>query len=595
MTRLKMEKKRIFLVLAVLFLIQISIGFTTATDYSTCQGLSAIPSGNHRLISLVNNTGLGLPCFILTNSDVNFDCQGNYIWQDTNISYQGFELLNVSNITLRNCNIRGFQEAIFSYNSSSINIINSTFTALRNNGLNFTGVQNSLIEGNKFISDPDNSTSQYAIYIKGSQNNIILNNTIYEWANSGIYISNGTQNLISSNKINETTFSNVNAIFIESISTSIITGNVINYLPAPTQNYAIKIGEGSIFLNQSYIQISNNYFFPSTTDIFGILIDPLSDNIWMYEDSISNGNGSIELQGNKNNITATNCSYTSIRNNGNPLIDEFHARIIVKDANGSFVQNAQILWFNSTGQNAYSGLTDVNGIKNFNISDFYFNGTNKIGISPYFLNVSKDGIENTTFLFFSVGGNDDFKYTIFLNATLNETNATNQLPIITEPEANQYFGCVALNTPLIVYIKAIDPENDIIYYSYQCSLSDSIHPFTTNNTFICTYSNLGQYVIKMYANDTFHAEDYTSTNATIYVTDSGCIEGSGAFAVKIPTDLVNKNNINEGLLPTLYYSMINFVSTPFGAFLLLFYAIICILIILGIFSLIGLIFSGGRR
>ncbi|CAK0763206.1 hypothetical protein CCP3SC1AL1_3240005 [Gammaproteobacteria bacterium] len=149
--------------------------------------------------------------------------------------------------------------------------------------------------------------------------------------------------------------------------------------------------------------------------------------------------------------------------------------------------------------------------------------------------------------------------------------------------------CATPNSQVIITIDAYDLENDTIYYSYKCKDGDNIAPFTTNNVFSCTFNDLGNNRMGIFVNDTNHSEDYRAYYQDYLVTYEDCI-----YSCEYPSEcttinpkIVDLNNTDEGLLPTVYFGVISFITQPLPSMFVIFVAIIIVLFI----GLIGTIIS----
>jgi hypothetical protein len=282
----------------------------------------------------------------------------------------------------------------------------------------------------------------------------------------------------------------------------------------------------------------------------------------------------------KNNTLLNNTYNHTIYRAGsfgnNELSSGWYLKVIVKDINGTAIPNAVIEIYNTTGSLEYNGLTGASGYRNFNITEFdWINGV-YIYHSLYNISVNKLGFSNSTI--FNATTNGEIELVLGYSSM-----AGNSLPILYEPETSQCLACVKPDVPLRINIIASDPEMDTIYYSYICNLTASPSPFDTNSTKICIYPE-GEYTLELYANDSFHGEDYISINRSVIVTNDECIctEDGMTFSVK----LVDKDNIEKGTLPTIYFGIVGFMENILGSVLILAIIFFAVLIIGGIASVI---------
>ena len=125
--------------------------------------------------SFTEGTNTNDACFTVTTDNITLDCQGYNI--NGNSSGSAFNITNRQNVTIKDCNINGFEYAIYAENTNISNITNLTIT---------------------------NSTQ--AIYAITAQNNSITTNTIKN-TSVALNLTNSENNTIHNNFINATTLS----------------------------------------------------------------------------------------------------------------------------------------------------------------------------------------------------------------------------------------------------------------------------------------------------------------------------------------------------------------------------------------------------
>jgi hypothetical protein len=188
----------------------------------------------------------------------------------------------------------------------------------------------------------------------------------------------------------------------------------------------------------------------------------------------------------------------------------------------------------------------------------------------------------------------------------------NQNPTISEIAYDPDITIQA-NTTLYAYVTALDDESDTIYYRHRCSNDENWTTTDFSSTRSCSYSSLGIYTLTFGVRDGYH-DDYTTTSQIIYVSltgvevcgDGECV-GSETYqscpadcpyeeeipdtttsegGIPIPTQLVDTENINQGLLPEIYYGTLAFWSKILNPLIIVVFVIFMVLIMLTIGTII---------
>ncbi len=181
-----------YIFLFSLYLLLISPSFSLIL--TTCSNISY--SGNYSLgqnISISLNSSQA--CFSIEAPNVYFDCNGNSVTSTSPYSGFAFSLLNVSNVTLKNCRASLFNASLILINSSSNylsanSLINNTY------GLYFSSSPFNQ------VNDTNSSLNSIGIFLDSSSpSNLIFNNffsnTINVQANSASFWN--TSKVISKN------------------------------------------------------------------------------------------------------------------------------------------------------------------------------------------------------------------------------------------------------------------------------------------------------------------------------------------------------------------------------------------------------------
>ena len=257
---------------------------STPGNIDSCQKLNV--SGTYVLTrnlsgSLVNSTG----CFNITVSNVELNCNGYYI-RNTGISKPGIYAGNVTNATVRNCNITmstsGYGIQFSSVNNSRIvnNLVGSN-----NEGIFVYQSYNNNISGNNASFNSD------GILVSFSSNQRIINNTLYsnDYAD-GIRLYTSTNNQI----INNTARLNDHGIYLDTSSNNNITGNIVS----SNLNGGIYIVFGS----------SNNIVLNNTANLnsAGVHVQSGSDYNQVTNNTLNSNGNSISLSSASNNNFTNN-------------------------------------------------------------------------------------------------------------------------------------------------------------------------------------------------------------------------------------------------------------------------------------------------
>ncbi|MDD5133171.1 MAG: hypothetical protein PHD81_02400 [Candidatus Nanoarchaeia archaeon] len=175
---------------------------TTAID--TC-GIALDTEGTE--YQLQNNVNASSMCFNITASNIVLDCQGYKINFSAKTSSYGINNTGgYNNITIKNCNIttgsnQNLAWAIYMQKSDDNKIINNTIFS-QGYGINLINVNNSYVINNTIVIS---ASGRYAIYLQTtSENNTIISNTLKSNGVSAnlIFIVYSKNNIFSKNILN---------------------------------------------------------------------------------------------------------------------------------------------------------------------------------------------------------------------------------------------------------------------------------------------------------------------------------------------------------------------------------------------------------
>ena len=211
----------------------------------------------------------------------------------------------------------------------------------------------------------------------------------------------------------------------------------------------------------------------------------------------------------------------------------------------------------------------------------------------------------------------------YLDLVCSQSSNGTSIYIANYSNQNAYINSVAfdpsttitLGQLLIAYISATDPDPFDVnkYYGIKCGNSAIWTNDSSNNAQICNFTSIGIYNVSVRVRDYWHTE-YDTLDQEIIVTQTGsicdnddvCEAGQGETfencphdcpysseenttqaegGTSIPTQLVDVDNIDSGLLPSIYYGTLGFFSnilSPFFIIVVLFLSIAIILTIIAI-------------
>lgn len=190
------------------------------------------------------------------------------------------------------------------------------------------------------------------------------------------------------------------------------------------------------------------------------------------------------------------------------------------------------------------------------------------------------------------------------------TNFTNQNAVINSVSYNPDI-LIPVNSQVDAFISASDPENNVIVFRHSCFNGDVFSADSFSSTQSCYYSAVGTYNMTVQAHDTYHLGDWVSFFQLITVTQTGsfCNNNGSCDASlgentnncpndcpatpdtqqsgetggsSLPTQIVDVNNMNQGLLPEVYFGTLGFLSNTIQPMIILIFMIFFVLIILTI-------------
>jgi parallel beta-helix repeat protein len=218
--------------------------------------------GTVRLIS--NITNQDGTCILIPRSDVTFDCQNHLIdgdndWEGYGIYVDASSYGDINNVTIRNCNIRQFDDGIYLDGSSSYvvensSIVDTTVSDNRGHGIDLANAPNNILTGIKScLNDND------GIMIRDSSYNRLENIETNSNGQCGIYLlfSSSSYNSLT----NITSSSNGFAgIYIDRCSSTTVNNSHIT-----NNNYGINLNSaGANLIYNNFFCNDNNIGFRGT-------------------------------------------------------------------------------------------------------------------------------------------------------------------------------------------------------------------------------------------------------------------------------------------------------------------------------------------
>ena len=145
---------------------------------------------------------------------------------------------------------------------------------------------------------------------------------------------------------------------------------------------------------------------------------------------------------------------------------------------------------------------------------------------------------------------------------------------------------VAINQTLFLFIGATDPEGQQIFFKHRCEAGLNFTNVTSSSDGICVFDSIGIKTLTVAVKDPFFTT-FNTFDVIITVTESGvsvcgdlicegaetnfncaidCPLGNVSQAglsgsIPLPTELVELDNTNKGLLPEIYFGTIGFMSS----------------------------------
>ena len=427
---------------------------------------------------------------VVERSNIAIDGAG-YTLQGT--GGNGFSLSSVSNVTIKNANIKNYDQGIYLSGASNNRITTNNIT---NNfaGIAFSGSSNSnSITANNITANADGidlsssssnsittnniANNDYGINLYSASNNSITANNITANSINSIYLSGASNNSITTNNI---TMSGYDGIYLSSSSNnSITTNNIAN------NDYGIELSGSS---NNSIT--ANNI----TNNDYGIELSGASNSNSITANNITNNYAGIALSSSSNSITTNNianndyginlnnASNNSITTNNITANNYYGIWLLFSGPNNIYHNN----FINNAGQVyslASTNVWDDGYPSGGNYWSNYIDVDNNKG--PYQNETGSDSIWDNPYIIDST--NMD-RYPLAFPYETQPPTVT-----ILSPENKTY----AVNASIPLTFTVDEFPNWMGY-----SLNGQPNATITGNTTLPTISD-GQHSVVVYANDTF--------------------------------------------------------------------------------------------
>ena len=284
----------------------------SANSISSCREINV--SGEYNLtVNIINSTDT--VCIDITANDVVLDCQGNMIdgFEKTYGTY-GIRVSRPSqentNVTIKNCYVRDWQNGIYLVNADNNLILNNTANS------NTRGIYPAISDKNTLINNTANGNLM-GIYLYPSDNNILSGNRVSS-NHYGIHIHSSDNNIVSDNTatynvrgmdlhhmssnniiFNNNASNNYQGIYLESASNNIFSNNTVN----SNTNIGIYLYDNSIHGPSNNNVFSDNTVNSNTNE--GIYIEN-SDNTTISNNTVLNNTYGIYLRHSDDNTLSSN-------------------------------------------------------------------------------------------------------------------------------------------------------------------------------------------------------------------------------------------------------------------------------------------------
>ncbi|MDP2926225.1 MAG: LamG-like jellyroll fold domain-containing protein, partial [Nanoarchaeota archaeon] len=372
-------------------------------NVNECRTLDSANTVYNLTANIIDNT-ISNDCMIISAQNITLNCRGYYISSTKN--YSGV-YSNQTNTTIKNCNITMGQgnntESIgieLTDAADNSNIINNTMIG---GGMYYgisSGAEDCLIANN---SANISCVNCIGIYLVGSNNNTLNNNTGTSNSSYGIYLLTSSNNTLTSN----TGISSVlSGIFLSSANNNILNNNNATGLSSSTSR--------GFYLLSSSNNILNNNTGTSNSSL-GIYLVSSNNNILTSNTGTSNSSSGIYLISSNNNTLTSNTG-TSNSSSGIYLVSSNNNTLINTRAEGYMAGSYGLILRNAD----YNNITDCINVSGIDYDVYLYNLTTSPSTDNIFLNCSY----RTTGTYESVLAGNSLIRKWYYQAYVNYSNGT---------------------------------------------------------------------------------------------------------------------------------------------------------------------------
>ena len=157
-------------------------------------------------VDLIENfTSIGGECFALTKDNITLDCQGHSLIGAGGSptpgmdDRRGIEIVGVDRVTVQNCIISNFTYGVYIQNADNIRLINLTVYDNNNTGIYLGGFSDNVSVINSTIGNSLTSLTDYGIRVVSSDSHTIENNIIRNSSTYGVLIESSSDGITLTN------------------------------------------------------------------------------------------------------------------------------------------------------------------------------------------------------------------------------------------------------------------------------------------------------------------------------------------------------------------------------------------------------------
>jgi len=400
----------------------------------------------------------------LLNANFN-SIHNNSCTDNTDENGRGIRLYFSNNNTVReNYCTRNDQNGILISESEDNTIYNNTCVSNQVSGIYLSNADSNTIEKNNCS---DNGFGSGIVLREGSNSNLIIGNDCSGNGESGMEIENDFNTLIN-NTCNDNDQHGVD-LYGDNCT---LTGNIFNnngeagirargddttitrcFTNGNTLDgiYATSIMNLLIIDSQSLNNLQNGIFIDPSSAIsitnstitgndVGLKLDATTDVMVIDSDITANPTYDLDLTGSSDaNLTNTSYAIYNVEL-GSTFEIWWTFQLMIKDENGTAVENAHVYLNDTNTDSVYEGFTGIDGkIPIMNVQEGTVNSGSFISLNPHDIVISKDGLE-TIEEPITINSHQDLEYTLDPPAEGPEAKVAHDIVIfINETQSIDFF------------------------------------------------------------------------------------------------------------------------------------------------------------